>query len=553
MIRTIDIKLNAAHPELPLPEATTYQGAPSTAFLRGVPKSCGQWQITAVNVAVTFPDNSTTTRAAVLSAGDVWVVTIPACATSGRTVSGLRILADGIDENGDAVTGFVLGVADLAVATFDIAPAPGETSYALRYFDAVPSVARKGDVAKVDGALKYYDGTAWQPFADIDLSNYATKADATLSERGFSEWTISPSIDNPVSAECLAAFQEMYPSATDGTLTIDDDLAICIGGQQATAGQDLGTDGTTLTFNGFGWADLGGYLGISVGDVVATRTALQGYVLGSQTDKPLASEAEAEALRQDKQDALTFDSTPTTNSLNPVTSGGIKTALDAKATITDLTSTNPAIVPMLSQNALNANLASLAIVAQKLEDSRDNDRTADVIFAQIDGKLDATSAAPAFSTTSTYVVGDRVTYNGRPYRCTTAVTTPGAWDASKWASADLALTADLPYSQTATTGGSSIALSTRSGNRYDLSAVTGTVSVTLPTIETAKCADVVCTIVTGATVPTLSFPSGAVFIAVDSAWQTLAASSYNVFSFTSTGAPNEWIVGRITSALPTEG
>ena len=66
MIRTIDIRLNAAHPELPLPEATTYQGAPSTAFLRGVPKSCGQWQITAVNVAVTFPDNLTTTRAAVL-------------------------------------------------------------------------------------------------------------------------------------------------------------------------------------------------------------------------------------------------------------------------------------------------------------------------------------------------------------------------------------------------------------------------------------------------------------------------------------------------------
>ena len=75
----------------------------------------------------------------VLSAGDVWVATIPACTTSGRTVSGLRIMADGTDENGDAVTGFVLGVADFAVATFDIAPAPGATSYALRYFDNVPN------------------------------------------------------------------------------------------------------------------------------------------------------------------------------------------------------------------------------------------------------------------------------------------------------------------------------------------------------------------------------------------------------------------------------
>lgn len=31
-----------------------------------------------------------------------------------------------------------------------------------------------------------------------------------------------------------------------------------------------------------------------------------------------------------KQDALTFDTTPTANSTNPVTSGGVKTALDAK-------------------------------------------------------------------------------------------------------------------------------------------------------------------------------------------------------------------------------
>ena len=38
-----------------------------------------------------------------------------------------------------------------------------------------------------------------------------------------------------------------------------------------------------------------------------------------------------------KQNALTFDSTPTAGSTNPVTSGGVKTALDAKANATDLT------------------------------------------------------------------------------------------------------------------------------------------------------------------------------------------------------------------------
>lgn len=40
--------------------------------------------------------------------------------------------------------------------------------------------------------------------------------------------------------------------------------------------------------------------------------------------------------------------------------------------------------------------------------------------------------ANEFSTSSTYVVGDVVLYQGDLYKCTTAVTTAGAWDSSKW-------------------------------------------------------------------------------------------------------------------------
>ncbi len=175
MIRPIDIKLNAAHPELPLVEATTFTGAPSSVFIRGVPKNCGNWSITAVNVSVTYPDNSTTTRAAVKSAEGVWVATIPGTATSGRTVAGFRILADGIDESGAAVTGYVLGFADFSVLSFAPVPAPGGTFWLLRYFDTMPTTLKKGDVAVVGGILKYYNGTAWLPFAD--LTNYYTKTE----------------------------------------------------------------------------------------------------------------------------------------------------------------------------------------------------------------------------------------------------------------------------------------------------------------------------------------------------------------------------------------
>ena len=175
MIRPININLNAAHPELPLVEATTFTGAPSSVFIRGVPKAVGNWSITAVNVAVTYPDNSTTTRAAVESAEGVWVATIPGTATSGRTTAGFRILADGIDENGAAVTGYVLGFADFAVLSFFPVPAPGETFFYLRYFDTMPTAAKKMDVTTIDGILKYYNGTTWLPFTD--LTNYYTKAE----------------------------------------------------------------------------------------------------------------------------------------------------------------------------------------------------------------------------------------------------------------------------------------------------------------------------------------------------------------------------------------
>lgn len=42
--------------------------------------------------------------------------------------------------------------------------------------------------------------------------------------------------------------------------------------------------------------------------------------------------------------------------------------------------------------------------------------------------------APEFSTASKYAVGDFCIYKDILYRCTTAITTAGAWDSSKWTS-----------------------------------------------------------------------------------------------------------------------
>ncbi|MBQ1344786.1 MAG: hypothetical protein IIY62_00345 [Kiritimatiellae bacterium] len=166
---------------MPLVEATGYVGAPSTAFIRGVPRAVGSWRITAVRVAVAYPDNSARTFAATISADGVWTATIAATATNGRVVNGFQVLADGIDETGAAVEGYVLGVADFAVFSRDMTIDAGGTSWYMHLFDTAPNPPRKGDVAPVDGALKYYDGTAWEPF---DARAYAAAEAANANANG---------------------------------------------------------------------------------------------------------------------------------------------------------------------------------------------------------------------------------------------------------------------------------------------------------------------------------------------------------------------------------
>ena len=175
MIRTFEVKLNAAYPELPLFEASAIVGSPSTAIIRNVPASVGNWRITAVYVDAEYPDGSAITIEAAKSAAGIWVATVPMTEFSGRVKSGFVVKADGIDENGQPVMGYTLGVADFAVYTRDLVVVPGEPSYTLRFFNTVPAVPKTGDVAAVDGVLKMYNGTAWVDFSNVDLSNYYTK------------------------------------------------------------------------------------------------------------------------------------------------------------------------------------------------------------------------------------------------------------------------------------------------------------------------------------------------------------------------------------------
>ena len=52
--------------------------------------------------------------------------------------------------------------------------------------------------------------------------------------------------------------------------------------------------------------------------------------------------------------------------------------------------------------------------------------------------IPASSVASAFSASATYAVGALVSYGGKLYKCTTAVSVAGAWDSGKWSAVVLA-------------------------------------------------------------------------------------------------------------------
>ena len=189
-----------------------------------VPQRVGKWEIDAVSVTVALPDNSSTTVPAVAVCG-CWVATLPSCDETGYCASGLQITADGTDENGAAVSGYCLGVGDVTILPRDATAVSNGTRYYLHYVAEQPEHPNPGDMCYIDGAPKWYDGTAWQAFAaggssvdvvppSTDPADAGKAADAkatgdalagklTRDEAvaGFTEWVCNPDSSQGVKYE----------------------------------------------------------------------------------------------------------------------------------------------------------------------------------------------------------------------------------------------------------------------------------------------------------------------------------------------------------------
>lgn len=160
MIGTICVECQAQNPNMPLYPWTAFVNSPSSIRVRNVPKKIGSWCITRVYVSVVYPDGQIKT-ADCIPVGGVYVGTVDGADVSGTTENGYTIFADGIDENGNAVTGYILGRGNVTILDDEGTLKPDAKRYYVRMLSAESETHYEGDLYPTEsGYVIWQDGEA---------------------------------------------------------------------------------------------------------------------------------------------------------------------------------------------------------------------------------------------------------------------------------------------------------------------------------------------------------------------------------------------------------
>lgn len=328
------------------------------------------------------------------------------------------------------------------------------------------------------------------------LAGKATKADATLTKR-FSEWTVVPSEleTEPTIAEWTA----------DGWIIKGEDSGVVF-----TLVPKGDADSTSLSWTSPDEA---------LANITATRTALQGYQLGSQTDKPLASEAEAEALRTGKLDksggTVTGDISMPTGQLD---AGDVQTH-----SYFDFNKPNES--PKYLDSPENS---GKALTNADIQDS------SSALGAALDGKANRAANPTAGNLAA-------LDADGNP----TDSTIPAA---------NVALKADLRYALTSKTiSNGAVSLDDRAINAVAVSSSLASLTVNFPTATSGKARDfgLRLTVASGVTTaPQIVLPQGVVCENADGEAPEIGADgAATILYFTETAANVFLVKGEVVTAI----
>lgn len=179
MIGTIDIAVNAQHPNVPLSPVFAWRGSASRINVEGVPSLCGSWYVASVSIAVSTPDGKTATYPCQRSCNGIYSATVEATDTPGKSANGITITAT--DEEGKD---FVLGRGDLYILDGAAIPSPGDVSWSVRLLDKKPDAPKEGDAYfSEDGTLMVYSGGVWRN--TMPSSKVPTKVSEFENDAGY--------------------------------------------------------------------------------------------------------------------------------------------------------------------------------------------------------------------------------------------------------------------------------------------------------------------------------------------------------------------------------
>lgn len=238
MIGVVDIECQALNPNMPLHPLRAFVNSPSSIRVRNVPRKIGKWNINKVTIVAIYPDSTSQTAQCVLTGG-VWVGTIEGSTTAGTLTQGYSIIADGVDENGNDVTGYVLGKGDVVIMKADGVPEPEPATIFVKLQDDGTG-AEDGDIYPTEnGYMIQQNGEAHQlgtPFEQITAyvdSQVSSKADLSTLNNFYTKSDTSSAIEiqdaldqkQPIGNYLTAEIEPAFAALSGNFLTAHQSLA----------------------------------------------------------------------------------------------------------------------------------------------------------------------------------------------------------------------------------------------------------------------------------------------------------------------------------------
>lgn len=197
MISEISIRQNAANPNVALSTFYAFVSSYSNVRVKDIPSKIGTWELTALKVRVSYPDN-TTHEDNCVNVDGVWVSTLPPSTMTGKSANGYQILASGIDEDGSAVDGYVLGSGDVVILDIDPTVSVDNQTYYLHMKETRPENPVKGD-SYIDnnGMWHIYTPIGWADFmtSQVVINTYS-RAECDAKFRDKNDLTYMRQTDN---------------------------------------------------------------------------------------------------------------------------------------------------------------------------------------------------------------------------------------------------------------------------------------------------------------------------------------------------------------------